>query len=96
MTNEERLKQKHQKAMQEFVETIEAFEAKYAKEDTAEADERNRQADKAHRARVLRESWEDLNKRLFPNYGERMDCTDVGDILNAILDGKIRHVTINF
>lgn len=48
------------------------------------------EAFEAHRAKVLEEVWEDIDEMLEPV------MTDADDILNAILDGKIRHLSINF
>jgi hypothetical protein len=62
----------------------------------AEANERNRQADEAHRAKVLGEVKADFEAICDENSDSYYCYVDQNHIVQAILDGKIRHVTINF
>jgi colicin import membrane protein len=69
-----------------------AAEKKAADEAAAEA---LRQADEAHRAKVLGEVMVDINKELI-EHTDFGGGVDYEGFIQAILDGKIRHVTINF
>ncbi len=54
------------------------------------------ESDEAHRAKVLGEVKADFEAICDDNSDNYYCYVDQNDIVQAILDGKIRHVTINF